>query len=97
MGSESASVDALADSVASKKQNDKALEEQQKRDAVVQELINSKKYIVPLAHDSTKMKSSKAPMTIMLLLLIVVVVAYALVDLGTIDVGFDVPYHILKK
>ena len=72
-------------------------EEQAKRDAEVQQLITSKKYFVPLAHDSSKKHTSKAPAVIILILILLAAGAYAVVDLGLVKPGFDVPYHVLKK
>ena len=97
MGSESASVDALADSIAAKKQSEKDAEEIEKREAATQELITSKKYYVPLAHDSTKQKTSQTPLLAFVAVIALLIIGYVLVDLGTVDPGFDVPFHILGK
>jgi hypothetical protein len=96
-GSQSAEVDALAENVASKKEAEKIAEEQLKHDAAIQELVDSKKYFVPLDHDSTKKKSGNMPVVVLLVILILALAGYAVVDLGIVKPGFDVPVHVLKK
>lgn len=92
-----AEVDALAEGAAAKKEAEKAAEEQQKREEAVQELITTKKYFVPLSHDSTKTSSNKTPLIVAVAAILVLVIGYALIDMGTVDLGFDVPVHVLKK
>ena len=94
---ETAEIEALADATVAQKLTEKQAEEQAKRDAEVQQLITSKKYFVPLAHDSSKKHTSKAPAVIILILILLAAGAYAVVDLGLVKPGFDVPYHVLKK
>ncbi|MBA2279168.1 hypothetical protein H0V99_01875 [Candidatus Saccharibacteria bacterium] len=99
--SESATVDAVAEAVGSKKQAAKEAEEQEKRDAAVQELIDNKKYYVQLGHDSRPKKGATyhhQVLTVLLILTMVLVVgAYLAIDAGIIESDFVVPYEFIKE
>lgn len=94
--SETASVDALAEASEKPKLDQKLQEEESKREAALQELIDSKKYFVPLAHDSSKPKKRSGFMVFLVLLLVLLVAGYVLVDAGIIDVGIKLPYDLIK-
>ncbi len=95
-GSESASVDALAEASEKPKLDQKALEEQAKRDAALQELIDSKKYFVPLAHDSSKPKRRGGVGVVFLVILLLLIGAYLLIDAEVIKTSLTLPYEFIK-
>jgi hypothetical protein len=95
--SDAASVDALAEAGEKKKTEQKELEEQQKRDAALQELIDSKKYFVPLSHDSGSRHRHGHGWLAVLALIFLLAAAYFIVDAGLIDIGFDVPFDVLPQ
>ncbi len=97
--SDVAGLEAVAGAVKSKKEAVKQAEEAAQKDAALQELIDSKKYVVPINHDSRKSHRKKHHngwMIVIILLLIVVIGAYLAVDAELIDVGFDVPYDLIN-
>ncbi len=99
--SDAAGVDALAESVNSKKEAAKKAEEQAKKDAEVQALIDSKKYVVPIGHDGpgnkkAGKKGSGLLLTLILLIVIALTTAYLLIDAEVIDIGYEVPFEIIK-
>lgn len=96
-GSESASIDALAEASGKNKDEDKKAEEQAKKEAALQELIVSKKYFVPLAHDSSSQKSGSMVGIILLIFIILLAGAYAAVDAKVIKTGINLPYHLFKQ
>ncbi len=95
--SESASVDALAEASEKPKVDQKVIEEEAKREAALQELIDSKKYVVPLAHDSTKSSSGKGALIALLVILLLAAGAYAAIDAKILKVNIDLPYHFFKQ
>lgn len=96
-GSDAASVDAVAEASTKSKEEQKAAEEQIKRDAALQDMIDSKKYFVPLAHDSSKTKKRSGTWVAVLILLVIVAGAYAAIDSKIIDTGISLPYHFFKQ
>jgi hypothetical protein len=96
-GSETAAVDALADATGKSREDQKAAEEQLKRDAALQELINSKKYVVPLAHDSTKNGDSKLAIIVLLALILLASGAYIAIDSKVLKTNINLPYHFFKQ
>lgn len=90
----SAIVDAVIDEVASQK--DKA---QQNKEAVradaVSKLVESKEYFLPIKQVNTQRGSKKPALVALLLLVATIVGLYALVDVGAIKPGFEVPFHVL--
>jgi hypothetical protein len=96
-GSEAAGVDALAEASQKSKQEQKAAEEQTKKDAALQELINSKKYFVPLAHDSTSAKKHTGIWIFLLVLILAAGGAYAAIDAKLVKTDISLPHHFFKQ
>lgn len=94
-GSDSANVEALAEA-SEKKTHTKEDEEQAKRDAELQSLIDSKKYVVPIAHDSGKSGGHKI-LWVFIIVLLLAAGVYAAIDAGTIDAPVDLPYHFFPQ
>jgi hypothetical protein len=95
--SEAAGVDALAEASTKGKEEQKAIEEQAKRDAALQGLIDSKKYVVPVAHDSGQQRSGTGALMILLLIILLAIGAYVAIDAKLIDTGINLPYHIFQQ
>jgi hypothetical protein len=99
-GSDAAGVDALVDSVETKKEAAKKAEEDTQKEAVLEELISSKKYYVPIGVESPAAKSHKSHHGIMIFIVILLVLlagAYLVVDAEIVDLGFDVPYELIQN
>ena len=94
--SDEASVDALAEASSKPKEELKKAEEA-KRDAALQELIDSKKYVVPLAHDSSKASGHKGGLIMVLVGVLLIAVAYLLIDAKIIETSIDLPYHFFNQ
>ena len=94
--SETASVDAVVAEVGDKKESAKKAEEQAKRDQEVQALIDSKKYVVPIGHESVAEKKNTVAI-ILFILVILVLGAYAAIDAELVDVGLKLPYDLIKQ
>ncbi len=94
--SESATVDALAESTTKKKEEEKELEAQVKRDSELQALIDSKKYFVPLEHDSSAKKSNTS-FWIVLIVLLLAASAYVAIDMKLVRTGINLPFHLFKQ
>lgn len=97
--SDAAGLEAVAGAVKSKKEAIKQAEDAAQKDAALQELIDSKKYVVPIGHDSRKSHRKKHHngwMIVIIVLLIVAIGAYLAVDAELIDAGFDVPYDLIN-
>ncbi len=99
--SDAASVDALAGSVNSKKENAKKAEEQSKRDAELQELIDSKKYVVPIGKEGPMTvksgnKGSGVGLVLLLIIIVAIVATYLLIDAGIIGTTIELPLDLIK-
>ena len=94
--SDAAAVDAVADATGRSKEEQKAAEEQAKRDAALQELIDSKKYVVPLAHDSTKKGSGSTAGIALLILILLAAGAYLAIDAKILKLNVDLPYNFFN-
>ncbi len=97
LGSETASVDALAEASTKPKEEAKKAEDEAKKAADLQGLIDSKKYFVPLAHDSNQKKGSSNTFMIFLLIILLAAAYYVAVDAKIIDTGIPMPYHLFKQ
>lgn len=98
--SDAAGLEAVAGAVQSKKEAIKKAEEAAQKDAALQELIDSKKYVVPIGHVSHKAHRKKHHngwMVLIMLLLVASIGGYLAVDAGLLDVGFDVPYDLIDR
>ena len=98
--SDSAGVNELANSVETKKDAAKKAEEAAKKDAELQKLIDSGKYVVPIGRDSshraTGQKRHEVTLILFILLIAVVAGTYLAVDAGILDIGYEVPYELIK-
>jgi hypothetical protein len=98
--SDAAGVDAMAGAAEAKKLTAQETEEQARRDAAVKELINSKKYVVPINHDSAKTNGSGKHhewlMVLIILILAGLIAGYLLVDAGVISTSIKLPYEFIK-
>ena len=95
--SDAASVDALAEASTKPKEEAKKAEDEVKKAVALQEMIDSKKYFVPLAHDSSQKKNGSNVILILLLLIILAGGVYAAIDARVVDTGISVPYHFFKQ
>jgi len=94
--SDSGAVDAIAEQAETKKQADKEAEAAIAKQQENQKLIETKKYFVPIGHDSTKKGGSQKALIVLLVLIVLAAGAYLAVDAGVVKVnGFEVPYHIV--
>jgi hypothetical protein len=96
-GSESASVDALAEASEKTKEDKLKEDEQIKRDAALQGLIDSKKYVVPLAHDSSPKKDRSWAWVLILLFVVIIIGAYLAIDAKYIKTSITLPYHFFGQ
>ncbi|MDQ3064847.1 MAG: hypothetical protein M3Q36_01090 [bacterium] len=91
--SDAATVDALAKE-AEEKYKDKSEQKdlnQNKRDEGTQELIESKKYFVPISHESAAGKSGKGILIVALVLVLILSGVYGAIKAGLID--YDLPWE----
>ena len=94
--SDSGAVDAMAEQAEAKKKADKEAEAAIAKQQEIQKLVDSKKYNVPIGHDSTKKGGSKVALILLLVILVLAAGAYLAADAGVVKVnGFDVPYHLI--
>lgn len=94
-GDEAASVDALVSTAQTKREAAKKAEEQAKKDAELQALVDSKKYFVPT---KTAGSSSSKKWAVALVACIVLLVGgYVLADIGAFGSGVKVPFEIFKE
>jgi len=96
--SDAASVNALAESMMSKKEDAKKAEEKAQKEVELQELVKNKKYFVSISHDSGK--SSRSIRVFLLVALLVIfaglVSAYLLIDAKVIKTNISLPYEFFK-
>lgn len=97
VGSESASVDAIAESSDKPKEQRKAEEEALKKEEALNEMIASKKYFVPLARDSTQKGSNKSALIVLIAFIILIAGAYLAIDAKVLKVPVSLPYHFIKQ
>jgi hypothetical protein len=98
-GSDAAGVDALVDSVETKKEAARKADEQAQKAAALDELIASKKYFVPIGVENPGQHAKKQGhgFTVFLLFLLVAVVGgYLAIDAELLDVGIALPYDLIK-
>ena len=94
-GSDSANVDAIAQSAETKKEAARKAEEKAKKDAELQNLIDSKQYFVPIGHHAAATKKGRGLIVFLAVLIAVIVVAYLAVDSELVDVGLKLPYDLI--
>jgi cobalamin biosynthesis Mg chelatase CobN len=95
--SEAATVEAVADSTGNNLENKKVAEEQARQDAALQEMIDSKKYVVPLAHDSSGKGSSSVIIVAALILLLILAGVYLAIDAKVLKLSINLPHHFFKQ
>lgn len=96
-GSEKAEVDALAEASQKNKATQKAADEQARIDKQLNSLIESKKYFVPLAHDSSPKRSHRKWGISFLLLILVVVGTYLAIDYKLVGASINLPFHFFPS
>jgi len=89
---ESATVDALAENAKAKKETKES--KQLAVDAKIQELVTSKKYFVPLAHDAGKKSGHKLIWILLVLGLIAGI--YLMLDAGVVGGNVSLPFEFIK-
>lgn len=95
--SESAAIDSLATNAEAKKASSKTAEEEQKKAEKIQELVNSKKYYVPIVEGGHKASSQRFATWLLLFLLVVAIGVYLAIDAGYIDIGISLPFDLIKN
>ncbi len=96
--SESASVDALAAQAETKKQAAKRAEEEAKKDAALKEIIDSKKYHVPISSKLSNPGGHHVTWVFVVIVLVISVLisAYILADAGVIESPVALPFDLIK-
>jgi hypothetical protein len=90
-------VGAMANQAEAQKQAQKDAAAAATRQAEMEKAIETKKYFVPIGHDSTKSGGSKGALTA-LVIIVLLAGAYLALDAGVIKVNsFKVPVHIVGK
>lgn len=91
-------IGALADEASAKRQGQKAKEEEEKKQAHIEELIKSGKYHLPV-HDAAYSGSRTFSLFINTLLIVLLLATGAILahDAGYIDLGLDLPFDIIKN
>ncbi len=97
--SDAAGVNAIAESMSSKKEELKKAEEKAQKDSEIQTLIDGKKYIVPISKEGPggTGKSSKYILIALLLFVLGVIVGYLLIDAKVIKLNISLPYEFFKE
>ncbi len=95
--SEAAEVNALAKAAEAKKLAAKEAEAQKKKEEELQQLIDSKQYVVPIGQGARSARSRSGMFVgVLLAVLVLLLAAYLLVDAGVVDPGFDLPFELIK-
>lgn len=94
--SETAGVDELAKSVTDKKKAAEQARLEAERDQHVQELINSKKYAVPIGHSGSSGRSARG-ISLIIGLLLLVAGGYLLVDAEVVGKNIKLPYEFIGR
>lgn len=92
---EAAGVDELAKAAEAKKLASKEAEEQAKRDAELQKLIDSKKYAVPISGGSKG--GGKVAAVFVAVIILMAVIGYILVDMGVVGSNIKLPFEFFKE
>lgn len=97
VGSESAAIDAIAQTADAKKAESKQEEEDKKHQEYIDGLIKSGKYRLPIIEGGHKGSAERFVSWIFLLLLIASIGVYLAIDAGYIQIGFDLPFEFIKN
>jgi hypothetical protein len=92
---EDAVVDAVLDQVNDKKKEDAVSAEEEKRQELVDKLVEEKKYFLPINQAKARRKSKFILIVVAALLPVVVGLGLA-ADAGAINLGFKVPFDFIK-
>lgn len=95
--SETGEIDALASEAEAKKQSKDNDEKDTKETEQLQELINSKKYSIPIKEGGKKRSSEIMMLWFLIILVFIAVAAWFVVDAGYYDPGFELPYDLIKN
>lgn len=90
-------IGALADEASDKRQSQKAKEEEEKKQAHIEELIKNGKYHLPV-HDAAYSGGRAFSLFINTLLIVLLLAVGAILahDAGYIDLGLDLPFDLIK-
>lgn len=97
VGSDTAAIDALAQTADSKKIESKEKEEQEKHRNYISDLEKSGKYRLPIIEGGHKGSAERVVSWIFLMLLLASLGVYLAIDAGYIDIGFDLPFEFIKN
>lgn len=95
--SESAAIEAIAQTADSKKLDSKLNEEEQKRKEHIEEIAKSGAYRLPILEGGHKGSAERLVSWLFLLLLLASVGVYLAVDAGYIDIGFNLPFEFIEN
>ncbi|MEX2014653.1 MAG: hypothetical protein WD885_01845 [Candidatus Saccharimonadales bacterium] len=95
--SESAAIDAIAQTADAKKAESKQEEEKKKHQEYIDGLVKEGKYRLPIIEGGHKGSAERLVSWTFLLLLIVSIGAYLAIDAGYIDIGFNLPFEFIKN
>ena len=95
-GSESAVIDAIAQTADAKKVESKQEEEDKKHQEYIDGLIKDGKYRLPIVEGGHKASAERFISWVFLLLLIASIGVYLAIDAGYIQIGFDLPFEFIK-
>jgi hypothetical protein len=95
-GSESAVIDAVAQTADAQKAESKQTEEDQKHKDYIDGLVKEGKYRLPIIEGGHKGSAERFVSWIFLLLLIASIGVYLAIDVGYIQIGFDLPFEFIK-
>lgn len=90
-------IDALANEINNKSRTKQQIEDEKKMDKHVQDLIDAKRYHLPITEGGKKAASARIVTWIFSLLLLVVIGVLLSMDAGLIDAGIDLPFDIIKN
>lgn len=96
VGSDAASVNALAQTAETKKDAAKKAEEQVQKDAELQKLIDSHQYFVPIGAHHHKDKKGRRLAWFLVFLIVALIGSYLAVDAELVDIGLKLPYDLIK-
>ncbi len=96
-GSDSAAIDALAQTADAKKAESKQEEEDKKHKEYIDGLSKGGKYRLPIIEGGHKGSAERLVSWVFLLLLIASIGVYLAIDIGYINIGFDLPFEFIKN
>ncbi len=97
VGSDSAAIDTLAQTADAKKAESKQEEEEKKHREYIDGLSKNGKYRLPIIEGGHKGSAERLVSWVFLLLLIASIGVYIAIDAGYINIGFDLPFELIKN